>query len=504
MVSPSRTDDRQVPPQDAVPTVFDPSIAVLPLRTLSTDPTVLTLVDGLVDELVNELSGPRLEPLRRLYPLLEANSLKVAPVTTTRRYRNTNEAPASIGRSLGVAYLVDGSVRAGDEQLRITLQLIRAADNEQVWSHTYDRALGDLLAGQAEIARHAAWSVIATIPNDFWHRSNRAEFTDGTAHHYFVRAHRGTMEYLRGDDVDLVAVAKNYEKSLALDPAVVYTHQFLILTYLYLMQASIEPIETVAPIDQLLTQLSGLERVGTDYDQLSLAYLRARYSLLRFDYGSADRYARQALNENPNSIGANDLQGLLSLHQGNLDEARASFRRAIDAGGAVPNILRWHVRTLRASRQPTEVAEFIERVLGLVPGDYGKGRLPLNQAGAYAALGELERATKLVDQAWTLCGPQHPEIFAAALATTGRVDRAVAILRKLEAGGSNRRLNLVDVISAYVALDDLDGAFRWITKGIDARHFEVVTWMHSCTDRRLLDDPRWRQAFSRLPEVPII
>ncbi len=183
MVSPSRTDDRQVPPQDAVPTVFDPSIAVLPLRTLSTDPTVLTLVDGLVDELVNELSGPRLEPLRRLYPLLQANSLKVAPVTTTRRYRNTNEAPASIGRSLGVAYLVDGSVRAGDEQLRITLQLIRAADNEQVWSHTYDRALGDLLAGQAEIARHAAWSVTATIPNDFWHRSNRAEFTDGTAHH---------------------------------------------------------------------------------------------------------------------------------------------------------------------------------------------------------------------------------------------------------------------------------------------------------------------------------
>ncbi len=86
---------------------------------------------------------------------------------------------------------------------------------------------------------------------------------------------------------------------------------------------------------------------------------------------------------------------------------------------------------------------------------------------------------------------------------SGRVDRAVAILRELETGGGSGRLDPVDMISAYVALDDLGSAFRWINKGIDERHFRVVTWMHiPRSDQRLLDDPRWQQALSRLPEVP--
>jgi hypothetical protein len=138
-----------------------------------------------------------------------------------------------------------------------------------------------------------------------------------------------------------------------------------------------------------------------------------------------------------------------------------------------------------------------------VPGDYGKSRLLLHQASAYAALGELERATRLVDQAWALNGSQHPEIFPAPLAITDRVDRAVEILRKLEAGSTSRRLDPVDMIAAYVVLGELDNAFRWINKGIDARHFGVVTWMHyPRSDQRLLDDPRWQQALSSLPEVP--
>ncbi len=495
--------------QDVVPTVFDPSIAVLPFRTLSTDPAVLTLADGLVDELVNELSGPRLEPLRRMYPLLEAIPLKVAPVTSTRRYRNTNEDPASIGKSLGVAYLVDGSVRPGDGQLRVTLQMMRTADDEQVWSHIYDRALGDPLAVQVEIARHAAYSVTATIPNDFWYRSIRGQFTDASAHRYFVRAHRGHLQRLHGDDVDLISLVRNYEKSLELDHAFIYTYVYLIDTYLDLMSVSIEPIETVAPIDELLTQMNGLADSLSDdespYIRTQLASMSARYSLLQFDYVNADRYARQALDENPNSIGGHTQQGLLSLHRGDLDAARASFRRAIDVGGAIPGILLGYARLLQANEQHDAVTEFIGSVLDLVPGPYGKGRLLLDQAAAYTALGQLERATKLVDQAWALCGLQHPEIFSAALAKIGRVDRARAILHELEAGSTSKRLDPVEMISAYVALDDLDSAFRWIDKGLDVRHFGVVTWMHyPHFDQRLIDDPRWQQALSRLPEVSSI
>lgn len=504
MPMPAQTDVRQASPKDEIPAVIDASVAVLPLRTSSTDPTVLALADGLTGELVTALSGPRLEPVRRLFPLL-AQGLKVSPVASTRRYRNTDEDPASIGKSLKVSYLVDGSVRPGDGNLRVTLQLIRAVDNKQIWSHTYDRVLSDPLAVQKEIAGHAAHNVTATIPNDFWYLSLRAEFPDNYSYEYFVRAHRdGTMRSAFGDSADLLAAIENYEKSLELHPTSGVTYHFLIELYLGQLNRSIEWVAPIARIDELLKQVGEIVSSGTDEDAGMPAH-RSAYSFQQFDYENVHRYARQALDENPNNWGSVFQLGLLSIHQGDLNAARVLFRRAIDAGGTIPEIFLTYARTLRASGQHVEAVEFLEGAIGLIPGDYGKCRMLLEQTESYLALTELARATELVDQAWALCGTQHAAIFATAFARTSRIDRAAAILREQETGGDRERLNPVAMISAYVALNDLEGAFRWINKGIEAKHLGVVTWMHYPKyDQQLLDDPRWQQALSRLPEVPKI
>ncbi len=488
------------------------SVAVLPFRSLGNEPTIATFAEGLVDELVTELSGPRLATLRRWMANVER--LKVASARSTQRYRNTSEDLASIGQSLGVDYLVEGSVRSAGEQIRIALQLIRAKDNEEVWSYTYDQSLADALRAQAEVARHAARYVTESISFDSWSQRTRAWFSDAAAYDYYHRGLRGHRSGQWGSDVDRAAIVANLERALELEPGFLFTYEYLISGYLELMQESMEPAETVAPIDELLMRLNAL--LGSDadlysqgYDRAHVATLRARYYLLQLDYVNADQYARQALSGNPNGIRALVAQGQLFLHRERPDEALASFRRSVDAGGgATPSIPILLAQTLRARGQPAAAAKGIESALDLSPGEYGRGQLLIECARACMALGETDRAAQLVDQAWTLCGSSHPEFFPAALASTDRADRARAILQQLEAAGAARRVNPLNLIEGYVALGDVDAAFRWIDRALAARFEPVVRWIHEVAvsfagvwPTTLTNDPRWKLARAKLPAV---
>lgn len=118
------------------------SIAVLPFADLSPEKDQEYFVDGLSEEILNSLA--RVEGLR------------VAGRTSSFYYKGRNEDLRTIGETLGVAHLLEGSVRKYGDRLRITAQLIKAADGFHVWSQTYDRPMQDIFAIQEDIARAVA------------------------------------------------------------------------------------------------------------------------------------------------------------------------------------------------------------------------------------------------------------------------------------------------------------------------------------------------------------
>lgn len=119
---------------------IDPlSIAVLPFANLSPDPENAYLADGMAEEILNVLA--RVEGLR------------VASRTSSFSLRDQRLAVREIGRDLGVAHLLDGSVRRQGDELRITAQLVEAATDRQVWSGSFDRRLTDIFSLQEEIAQ---------------------------------------------------------------------------------------------------------------------------------------------------------------------------------------------------------------------------------------------------------------------------------------------------------------------------------------------------------------
>lgn len=117
----------------------DASIAVLPFVDMSADKDQEYLADGLAEEITNLLAGVR--------------ELKVTGRTSSFSFKGTNTPIPEIGRTLGVAHLLEGSVRKSGDRLRVTAQLIKADDGFHLWTKTYDTELKNIFAMQDQVAR---------------------------------------------------------------------------------------------------------------------------------------------------------------------------------------------------------------------------------------------------------------------------------------------------------------------------------------------------------------
>src|SRR6266481_5835911 len=114
------------------------SVAVLPFKNLSKDPEQEYFVDDMTDELITDLA--------------KFGNLRVISHTSVERYKAVKRSLPEIARELGVDAVLEGSVMRSGEHVRVTAQLIRAANDEHIWAQSYDRNLVDALAVQGDIA----------------------------------------------------------------------------------------------------------------------------------------------------------------------------------------------------------------------------------------------------------------------------------------------------------------------------------------------------------------
>ena len=125
------------------------TIAVLPFANLSSDAGQENFTDGITEEILNSLSRIR--------------GLQVTGRTSSFFFKGRNEDMRHIGEQLGVAHLLEGSVRRDGNQLRITAQLVKAKDGFHLWSQTYDRPMDDIFKVQEDIARAVAEALQVTL-----------------------------------------------------------------------------------------------------------------------------------------------------------------------------------------------------------------------------------------------------------------------------------------------------------------------------------------------------
>src|SRR5216684_7252613 len=199
----------------ALPFPDKPSIAVLPFTNMSRDREQEYFSDGITDDLITALS--------RLPDLF------VIARTSTFTYKGKAAKVQDIGRELGVAYVLEGSVRKAGDNVRITAQLVDASSGDHLWAEHYDRSLKDIFSLQDEIVRRIVTTLKLQLPLD-------------TRWRYVVGQHTDNPEayddYLRGEKYVLTLSAEGvpkskemFEKAIELDPT--YTDAYASLGYTY-------------------------------------------------------------------------------------------------------------------------------------------------------------------------------------------------------------------------------------------------------------------------------
>src|SRR5216684_2136016 len=211
------TPSASIPPAQppALPMPDTPSIAVLPFTNMSGDRDQEYFSDGITDDLITALS--------RLPDLL------VIARTSTFTYKGKAAKVQDIGHELGVAYVLEGSVRKADSQVRITAQLVDTTTGDHLWAEHYDRPLKDIFSLQDEIVRRIVTTLKLQLPLDMQFRYVVGQHTDNP---------EAYDDYLRGEEYVLTLSAEGvpkskemFEKAIELDPT--YTDAYASLGYTY-------------------------------------------------------------------------------------------------------------------------------------------------------------------------------------------------------------------------------------------------------------------------------
>src|SRR5438046_3980898 len=179
------------------------SIAVLPFDNRSRDPDNAYCADGIQDEILTRLS--------------KIADLKVISRTSTQRYKSAPENLHEIGRQLGVAHILQGSVQKSGDIVRVNVQLIKAANDSHLWADTFDRKLTDILSVESEVARAIADQLRAKLTG----REEQviaAKPTDNPeAYDAYLRGLAYTLKTLH-TPANVLAAQKYLREAVRLDP----------------------------------------------------------------------------------------------------------------------------------------------------------------------------------------------------------------------------------------------------------------------------------------------
>ena len=274
------------------------SIAVLPFINMSSDEEQEWFSDGLTEEILNALA--------------RTPDLLVAARTSSFKFKGSNEDIPTIAKALGVAHVLEGSVRRGGDQLRVTAQLIRAGDGFHLWSQTYDRNPDDVISIQEEIALEIATALeTAMDPEALAHMISAGTDSVPAFNAYLKGLAANISTVSTGDAYQFLAAQEAFEQAIELDPkfALAYWELARIWT-VQLQSTNIVAGLLDLPAEEMKRSFteSITKAIELEADPVNRTRYRVLQAIQEGRYAQALRLNTEYLEERPNDQRAQDFQ----------------------------------------------------------------------------------------------------------------------------------------------------------------------------------------------------
>ena len=331
---------------------IDPkSIAVLPFENRSDDKEATAFfADGIHDDILTNLA--------------HISELRVVSRTSVMEYRGTKENVRSLAQKLGVAYLLEGSVRRAGNKVRVTGQLIRAATDEHVWAETMDRDLTDVFAIQTELAQKIAAALqTALSPREKTLISQRP--TENIAAYDLYLKARAAQKGGRQVGGNLRAQENLLQEAVRIDPNFVFgwTQLTIVHSDFYNRRD-----RTEARLAKAKEAIDTAIRIAPEEPEVIRA-LAEFYFHGHHDYPRAAAQFQKLIGLQPNDPNAYSGLGFVQRHQGRWVDAVANFRRALELDPGDFRVMANLGETLRLGRRYAEAIATYRRLVELRPDD---------------------------------------------------------------------------------------------------------------------------------------
>jgi len=439
------------------------SIAVLPFVNMSADSENEYFSDGLSEELLNLLA--------------KIPELQVAARTSAFSFKGSDAGIPEIAEKLNVAHVLEGSVRKSGDEIRITAQLISAADGYHLWSETWDRRLVDVFAIQDEIAALVVDGLKVSLLGELPH----ARVTDPQAYELYLQARAAHDKFTQtgfDEAVQLLTTA------LAIDPE--YAEAWVELGRVHTNQvgqnfvsgsegfpAARAAAERALQIDPTLARaLSNLGWIAMYAD---------------WDFPEAVRLIERALRLEPGNASVLNAYAVLNGAFGRRDTMIGYYREALVSDPVAMSVL-GNLAGAYLNSDTARTRAIVEQMRAIEP----------ESLGALIFSGFVEQFDGNTDVALEMFNQLEgvPGAWGRALALwdLGRDEESDAAIEEMTALGGDP----VQVAVVYAYRDDHDKAFEWLERGYEERDDSLIEVRMFAPMENVHDDPRWEAFLEKL------
>jgi serine/threonine-protein kinase len=445
------------------------SIAVLPFVDLSQTHDQEYFCDGISEEILDALA--------------QIKGLRVVARTSSFSFKGKNTDVAEIGQKLGVANILEGSLRREGDRIRISAQLINARDGFHIWSDTFERELQGVFAVQDEITRAIVDALKIKLAVVLPPRARQ----NTEAYDLYLQ---GLYLSNKSDEKNLRKSLSLFQRALDIDPNFARAWTGISKAWMWLSDAYVEPLEAGPKWEEAALKALALD----ERDAEALSYLGEAKRVLRWDLAGEDADLRRALEIDPNSGTAYFFLGLLRSAQGRSDEAVAAMEQARKLDPLSPIVSRFTSVIYFCANQLDKAVAEGQRTAQLDPNYV---YFESGSAFAYREKGEFDKAIAVYKKDEQILGTPSPGL-AVTYAKMGRETDARAILAQLIDLRRTRYFAADSIAEIYAALGEKDEAFRWLDRAV-AEHSAPIHGIGVRPEFRSLDsDPRFAEILRRI------
>ena len=460
------------PQAPAVAASSDKSIAVLPFADMSEKKDQEYFADGMAEEVLDLLA--------------KLPGIRVIGRTSSFQFKGKSGDLRTISQTLGATYVIEGSVRKSGDRLRVTAQLIGAADGSHLWSQTYDEKSGDVLGIQDRIAAGIVRALQVTVGADGL--QDRPALKSADAYDMYLR---GRHEMDRFDKTGFETAAGYFQQALEIDPSLVRAAEWLAAAQEFMAEWGFVPVREGYEVTR-----ASLERALKLDPRSGLAHslMCTVHAIYDWDSTAAIEECRLALALEPRNPQVLGYAGQIQAVVGHWDEAARLTTASIALD---PLFAGWHdllaiIRDRTGHLTEAEVER--RRTLDISP-TYERAHFDLGLT--LLAEGKLD-ATLAEMQEETPDGGRDAGLAIIYNARGRRVDSDRALAQFAEQHATDRAYRVAQ-IHAYRG--DANAAFVWLDRAYDQKDVDLLWFKGNLAFKAYETDPRYR-AFLHKMNLP--